>query len=1407
MTVSLQNTNLRIPEYVKETYPLFNQFILYYYQWLGLSGNPGDLTVDTYRSISECPDAFLGSLSNEFLPDFPGLTPSTLRMILTRHLDFYTSKGSEDSIKFLFRVFYQDETVEFFYPQEWILNVSDTTYAAPMILMCQSSDARMSTIESAVVYGQTSGSSARVENVSSVLIGGVTHWILTLSDVLGDFKTDTNITLTKGLISFSVKLDKLFGDIEILDSGYGYAEGDTITLANVDFVITETTEGYIDSLQVIRRGEGYMPGDLISLADDSDAYSKTTIFAVETVDVNGGILTTNIVRRGGPYKQVPPPIFSRVSEQGSAGVGAVIQPIAPRIGKVKKIELKLQAPQTSSQPYLWGRKYSTVSNAQIFANNWEGSVLLYPFARTNYIRQSDRAFYDPFFWTPTSLVAYTDSSIQTPWGASPCRVQFNNSNGGAVLHRIQQDLNSLLPFPASDTFTTTIILHPDQANQFQFTLLNTVTNAAVIQANLNTIAKTVTGVVSVTASTVTTLANGWIRFTITGTPTTTGAMHRVLVDAVVNPTSFVSTMASDGTHGYWMGLMQFEMSAFPTSYISSESYAATVVDYTLTDTGILSFWADNVTQNKTNYALQSDTFGSSSGWTTHGTATLGLNATLSPDGLMNGHLIANLGNLASGNYIENKSIMLSNVENSPSFYLKKNCDSGKIAFYNADNSTLGYWLIDFALLTKNWERIHADHPAVLEYTKFVTTPNGTPTYRFIEPFIGTGGLPVMSFYINGYQLELGETHQVYIPTTNLPSFVDVLVQPDIEMKREKLRQMEPFYSYNRNRQLWSNRFADSNYWLTNSGSVVVTPDVAQAPDGSITASIVDSANWTPNQDSARWLAQYDLNRFAVGKRVTLSCWIKLIPGTDAVPAVQFWQYPGQSDPLLVTETWTRFTWTTTVATSTYYGLKFGWPVDGSANNNRFALWGFQLEEGEVATPYIDSTGQEPVVPDYGFVVNITTTGVTKKLYEHRINRHVYSENLSLWGSSTFWPWPTLTAGQVDPLGGTTAYKITQSAAAGISRYFAQSDSTRFAPGTQITMSCWIKLVPGVNAIPPVNLWAHTNSMSPALNVTSTWQRFTWTTHVATSNFYGLAFGFDPNGAANDNGFVVWGFQVEEGAEATDYIKTTNLQVTVNDYYINAYGAVIINNQALVQPSSVVTWTGTHEKLNVEVMSPTQPHPLAVSGYQLLGSRGTRKVPKFSTITWTGKITKWDGGVVYPVNEAVETHTLRDSGAYTLIPMQMQKAIGNGGLKFKPNLVNLGSLVHGYRNQKGLVSGGSKMADDEYFHHLHYCIRSETNANTTEKMLSIPGLGVVGIATLGQFAVNNAKEVIMKLAHPAGMKMSWERHGEQNICGESLAGRAIVGNPHSVPADMWTDEVYNFESGIDIEPPQSNYSVV
>ena len=200
MTIKISSlVNQQLPEFVRSDNPNFSIFLQKYYEWMERSNNAIGQTQQLYDSkdLDLVNDFYLQHIIDEVLPYFPKETLLDKRKFLKLASDFYKSKGTIDSVKYLFKILY-NEDIEIYFPKEQVLKLSDGKWVLPLSLRVETGDLNVFDIEGTKITGEKSKATAVVEKVISSIDRqlGIKYIELYISNVDKLFSTGENVSTT-----------------------------------------------------------------------------------------------------------------------------------------------------------------------------------------------------------------------------------------------------------------------------------------------------------------------------------------------------------------------------------------------------------------------------------------------------------------------------------------------------------------------------------------------------------------------------------------------------------------------------------------------------------------------------------------------------------------------------------------------------------------------------------------------------------------------------------------------------------------------------------------------------------------------------------------------------------------------------------------------------------------------------------------------------------------------------------------------------------------------------------------------------------------------------------------------------------------------------------------------------------
>ena len=318
---------MQLPDFVRNDYPTFKRFIELYYEWLEDESKGNTvyhiMNSEKYRDIDQTIDPFIRIFKNELLPYFPEKTELDLVKILKGAREFYIKKGSEESLKWLFRVLFAQE-IEIYYPKQQILKASDGKWKLPkafqLTLSAENESINPNLLEKRKGVGSESKATCVVESANKTIDPNFGNEILEIyvSNVFREFINGEQLEITYtdeddveqvfsekiiGAIS-SIRIDSTIRtDPQQIRRGLSYNVGDPVivfggldsTAEAVDAIayVGNVSFGSVEGINPVFPGYGYrtytnsISTIYRSEGDDPAANSSTDVRVV-------GLNTTNV---------------------------------------------------------------------------------------------------------------------------------------------------------------------------------------------------------------------------------------------------------------------------------------------------------------------------------------------------------------------------------------------------------------------------------------------------------------------------------------------------------------------------------------------------------------------------------------------------------------------------------------------------------------------------------------------------------------------------------------------------------------------------------------------------------------------------------------------------------------------------------------------------------------------------------------------------------------------------------------------------------------------------------------------------------------------------------------------------------------------------------------------------------
>lgn len=261
-------TEDQMPSFVRQNHPAFVTFFKAYQEFLELPANPVGRIVcfPDYTDVDWTTDEFFYLFKQTYLAPFPEVF-SADRAHLVKHVkDFYAAKGTEESIRVLFRILYGEE-ITIFLPKLHILKASDGKWQSDTRLFVTQKTGDPFEFAQMAITGLTSGATAEVDHVEVDTIGVFTVYSLVLLNFEGTFDDEEQIIVDQCPEELCVTSLGIVQEINVTNGGDDYAVGDPVTITHPSGINATAEVCEVDSTNPVESfiitdgGDGYRVGD------------------------------------------------------------------------------------------------------------------------------------------------------------------------------------------------------------------------------------------------------------------------------------------------------------------------------------------------------------------------------------------------------------------------------------------------------------------------------------------------------------------------------------------------------------------------------------------------------------------------------------------------------------------------------------------------------------------------------------------------------------------------------------------------------------------------------------------------------------------------------------------------------------------------------------------------------------------------------------------------------------------------------------------------------------------------------------------------------------------------------------------------------------------------------------------
>jgi hypothetical protein len=299
-----------LPEFVRDD-PNYQNFVLFlqaYYEWMEQNGKVSERTQNllSYKDIDTTTAEFLDFYLKEFLPFFPQETLISKQQAVKFAREFYQSKGTISSYKFLFKILYNSE-FDVFYTKDAVLKASDGVWYVAKSLKLATTDPRFLEIKNYRVFGEETKSIATIE-----------------TSVLNGTRTDVFIS----------NIQRLFQSgefVRIVDNN------------NQDVIIDgqplrAKLVGQISNIRINPRNRGllYEVGDPVVVFGGLEANTDKGASAIVSSVTSGSIQRINVLNGGYGFREDP---NTTIQITNAAGASAIVGSIDPSLANIANVAL------------------------------------------------------------------------------------------------------------------------------------------------------------------------------------------------------------------------------------------------------------------------------------------------------------------------------------------------------------------------------------------------------------------------------------------------------------------------------------------------------------------------------------------------------------------------------------------------------------------------------------------------------------------------------------------------------------------------------------------------------------------------------------------------------------------------------------------------------------------------------------------------------------------------------------------------------------------------------------------------------------------------------------------------------------------------------------------------------------
>ena len=268
----------QFPGFIREEGPQFVAFMKAYFEYMEQEGNP----VNSIRAlrdnldIDRTIDSFVEYFRKEFMIDIPKDVMADKRLLAKHIRDFYRTRGSQESYRFLFRALYGQE-IEFYYPGDDILRASDGRWKREVRLRISAPFAKNPrSFEGNTIKGVTSGATAYIQDIIGTTALGIEVYDMTAENIIGTFLDGERVYNTSDATNYATINSQVGSiiDVNIRNGGSFHNLGDSVVISGAG----STEDATATIAEVTNKGGGVT----VKLSKTGGGYTKENAKVIVT---------------------------------------------------------------------------------------------------------------------------------------------------------------------------------------------------------------------------------------------------------------------------------------------------------------------------------------------------------------------------------------------------------------------------------------------------------------------------------------------------------------------------------------------------------------------------------------------------------------------------------------------------------------------------------------------------------------------------------------------------------------------------------------------------------------------------------------------------------------------------------------------------------------------------------------------------------------------------------------------------------------------------------------------------------------------------------------------------------------------------------------------------------------------